>query len=170
MSATAPAAPLTIRDATPADVPALLRLFGELAEYEKLTDVLEATEERLQRALFGDPPAAEGLIAERGGEPAGYAIFFSTFSTFLCIQGIWLEDLYVRPEQRKAGTGRALLAAVAAKLRERGGQRLEWAALDWNELALGFYARLGAKRQDDWITHRLIGEDLERLASEATPS
>jgi GNAT superfamily N-acetyltransferase len=162
-------APLTIRDATPADVPALLGLFRELADYEKLTDILEATEERLQRALFGEPAAAEGLIAEREGEAVGYAIFFSTFSTFLCIQGIWLEDLYVRPEHRKAGTGRALLAAVAAKLRERGGERLEWSALDWNELALGFYASLGAKRMDEWVTHRLIGEDLERLASEAPP-
>lgn len=164
------AAALTVRDATPADVPVLLELFRELAEYEDLLDILEATEQRLQHALFGDPPAAEGLIAERAGEPAGYAIFFPTFSTFLSIQGIWLEDLYVRPEQRGHGTGRALLAAVAAKLRERGGQRLEWAALDWNELALGFYASLGAKRQDEWITHRLIGEDLERLASEAEPS
>jgi GNAT superfamily N-acetyltransferase len=160
------AAPLQIRDATPADVPLLLELFRELAEYEHLTEILQATEQRLQTALFAEPPAAEALIAERGGEPAGYAIFFSTFSTFLCIQGIWLEDLYVRPAHRKAGIGRALLSAVAAKLRERGGERLEWSALDWNELALGFYEGLGAKKMDEWITHRLIGEDLERLAAE----
>jgi GNAT superfamily N-acetyltransferase len=155
-----------IRDATPADVSLLLELFRELAEYEHLTDILEANETLLHEALFGESPAAEALLAERAGEPAGYAIYFSTFSTFLCIKGIWLEDLYVRPAHRKAGTGRALLSAVAAKLRERGGQRLEWSALDWNELALGFYRSLGAKRMDEWVTHRLIGEDLERLAAE----
>jgi GNAT superfamily N-acetyltransferase len=157
---------LRIRDAKPEDVPLLLELFRELAEYEKLGDQLQASEELLERALFGDRPAAEGLIAERGGEIAGYAIFYSTFSTFLAIQGIWLEDLYVRPAHRKGGTGRALLSAVAAKLRERGGQRLEWSALDWNELALGFYRGLGARRMDEWITHRLVGQDLERLAAE----
>jgi GNAT superfamily N-acetyltransferase len=157
---------VTIRDATRADVLVLLGLFSELAEYEKLGDILVATEERLERALFGDPPAAEALIAERGGEIAGYAIYYSTFSTFLAIQGIWLEDLFVRPAHRKGGTGRALLSAVAAKLRERGGERLEWSALDWNELALGFYRSLGAQTMDEWITHRLIGEHLERLAAE----
>jgi GNAT superfamily N-acetyltransferase len=161
-----PGSGVQIRDAGPEDVPLLLELFGELADYEKLGDQLQATEELLERALFGDRPAAEALIAERGGEVAGYAIFYSTFSTFLAIQGIWLEDLYVRPEHRKGGTGRALLSAVAAKLRERGGQRLEWSALDWNELALGFYRGLGARRMDEWVTHRLIGEDLERLAAE----
>jgi GNAT superfamily N-acetyltransferase len=160
------AIPVEIRDATPADVPLLLGLFSELAEYEKLGDLLVATEELLDRALFGSPPAAEALIAEREGEAAGYAIYYSTFSTFLAIQGIWLEDLYVRPQHRKGGTGRALLSAVAAKLRERGGERLEWSALDWNELALGFYRSLGAQTMDEWVTHRLIGEDLEQLAAE----
>ena len=104
------------------------------------------------------------MIAEQPGPPAqpvGYAIYFSTFSTFLAIQGIWLEDLYVRPQHRRAGAGKALLAAVAAKLRECGGERLEWAALDWNELALGFYRGLGARAQSEWITHRLIGADLD---------
>ena len=165
MSAGAGGAP-EIRDATPADVPVLLEMFGELAEYEQLTDILEANETLLGEALFGQSPAAEALIAERDGEAAGYAVYFSTFSSFLCIKGIWLEDLYVRPEHRKAGTGRALLAAVAARLRERGGRGLEWSALDWNELALGFYRSLGAGRMDEWVTHRLIGEDLERLAAE----
>jgi GNAT superfamily N-acetyltransferase len=161
---------LTIRPAEPADVPLLLEMFRELADYEHLLDQLQATEERLQRALFDDPPAAEGLIAEYAGRPAGYAIFFSTFSSFLSLQGIWLEDLYVRPDQRKHSIGRALLAAVAATLRERGGERLEWSALNWNELALGFYRGLGARAMDDWITHRLVGEDLARLAGEARPS
>lgn len=142
-------------------------MFRELAEYEHLEHIFEATEERLAEALFSDRPAVEALIAERGGEAAGYALFFPTFSSFLAIQGIWLEDLFVRPAHRGAGIGRALLATVAALVRERGGRRLEWAALDWNELALGFYRGLGAETMNEWITHRLIGEDLARLAGEA---
>jgi GNAT superfamily N-acetyltransferase len=94
-------------------------------------------------------------------------VYFPTFSSFLSIQGIWLEDLFVRPAHRKAGVGRALLAAVAARLRERGGERLEWSALDWNELALGFYRGLGAETMDQWVTHRLTGDALARLAAEA---
>jgi GNAT superfamily N-acetyltransferase len=156
-----------IRDAAPADVPVLLGLFRELAEYEQLTDILTASEERLERALFGDPPVAYGLIAEADGEAVGYAIYFHTFSTFLSLPGVWLEDLYVRPSARKGGIGRALLATVARRLRDAGGERLEWSALDWNELALGFYRSLGAGTMDEWITHRLIGEDVERLAAEA---
>src|SRR5205807_786684 len=137
--------------------------------YERLEDRLQATPERLHAALFGERPAAEALIAEHGGQTAGYALFYPTFSTFLAIQGIWLEDLFVRPAYRRAGVGRALLAAVAAKLRERGGERLEWSALDWNELALGFYRGLGAQRMEEWITHRLVGEHLARLAGEGAP-
>ena len=115
---TAPAAPadLRIRSATREDVALLLSMFGELADYEHLTDQLRATEERLSLALFGERPSAEALIAELGSETAGYAVFFPTFSTFLAIQGIWLEDVFVRPQHRGAGVGRALLAAVAAKL------------------------------------------------------
>jgi GNAT superfamily N-acetyltransferase len=157
---------LRIRDATPEDVSVLLELLRELADYEKLGDRVEATEELIHRALFGAPPAAEALIAERDGEAVGYAVFYSTFSTFLSIQGIWLEDLYVRPANRGGGAGRALLATVAGKLVERGGRRLEWSALDWNELALGFYRSLGAKTMDEWVTHLLTGADLERLAAE----
>jgi GNAT superfamily N-acetyltransferase len=156
-----------IRDAEPRDIPVLLALFRELAVYEKLEHALQASEERLEHALFGSPPAAHGLIAEREAEVLGYAIYFHTFSTFLAIRGIWLEDLYVRPAARKGGVGRALLATVAKRLREGGGERLEWSALDWNELALGFYASLGARRMDEWVTHRLVGEDLARLAGEA---
>jgi GNAT superfamily N-acetyltransferase len=160
-------APLVIRDAASPDVPMVMALLRELADYEKLGHELLATEELMERALFGSPPSAEALIAEQDGEVIGYALFYSTFSTFLAIQGIWLEDLYVRPDHRKAGAGRALLASVAARLRERGGERLEWAALDWNELALGFYRGLGAKAMSEWITHRLIGEDLRALAAQA---
>lgn len=157
-----------VRAATPADVPLLLALFGELAGYEELEHEMKATEELLHEALFGERPAAEALIAERDGQTTGYALFYFTFSTFLAIQGIWLEDLYVRPQHRRGGSGRALLAAVAARLRERGGERLEWSALDWNELALGFYRGLGAQTMPQWITHRLIGDDLDRLAGESS--
>src|ERR1700761_3945511 len=119
-----------IRPAQPEDVALLLGLFRELAVYEKLEDQLQATEERLHTALFGERPAAEALIAELGGETAGYALFFPTFSTFLSIQGIWLEDLFVRPAHRGGGVGKALLAAVAAAARARGAERLEWSALN----------------------------------------
>jgi GNAT superfamily N-acetyltransferase len=156
-----------VRPAVPRDVPLLLSLFEELAEYERLTAELHATEELVAQALFGERPAAEALIAERGSEVAGYALFFPTFSSFLAKPGVWLEDLFVRPPHRQAGVGRALLAAVAARVHARGGERLEWAALDWNELALGFYRGLGAQTMDEWITHRLVGEPLRRLAGEA---
>jgi GNAT superfamily N-acetyltransferase len=159
--------PVVIRAARPPDVSLLLALFGELAEYEHLSHELRATEERLAAALFSERPAAEALIAERGAEPAGYAVFFPTFSSFLANQGVWLEDLFVRPSHRGAGIGRALLAAVAARTRERGGERLEWTALDWNELALGFYRSLGARTMGDWVTHRMTGEELARLAGES---
>ena len=129
----------------------------------------EATEELLDEALFGERPAAEALIAERGGEPVGYALFFPTFSTFLAIQGIWLEDLFVRPAapQGAASAGRCWRPSPRV-LRERGGERLEWSALDWNELALGFYRGLGAQRMDEWITHRLDRRGrCARLAAES---
>jgi GNAT superfamily N-acetyltransferase len=147
-------------------VPVLLELFGELAEYEHLTHELHATEPGLAGALFGEHPVAEALIAERDGRALGYALFFPTFSSFLTSTGVWLEDLFVRPSHRGEGVGRALLSAVAARARERGGKRLEWAALDWNELALGFYRRLGAQTTNEWITHRLDGAALERVAGE----
>ncbi len=157
-----------VREATPSDVGLLLEMIRELADYEQLADAVEATDELLHAALFGERPAAEALIAEHDGRPAGYALYFSTFSTFLAIQGIWLEDIYVRPVARRAGAGRALLSAIAERLLERGGERLEWSALKWNELALGFYRGLGAQTMDEWVTHRLIGEPLVRLA--ATPA
>ena len=155
-----------LRAATPRDAALLLALFGELAEYEHLTHVMRADERKLSDALFGPRPLAEALIAERDGEAAGYALFFPTFSSFLASAGVWLEDLFVRPAHRRHGVGRALLAAVASRTRERGGERLEWAALDWNELALGFYRALGASTMGEWVTHRLDGEPLARLAAE----
>jgi GNAT superfamily N-acetyltransferase len=158
---------IAIRPAAPADVPLLLEMFAELADYEHLLDKLRADEELLGAALFGPAPAAEALIAEHDGEPAGYAVFHATFSTFLAIQGIWLEDLFVRPAHRGHGIGRALLASVAAALRARGGERLEWSALDWNELALSFYRGLGAETKGDWVTHLLTGPALAGLAAEA---
>jgi GNAT superfamily N-acetyltransferase len=154
----------TIRPARVEDVPTLLGLFRELAEYEHLEHELRATEEQLRQALFGARPAAEALIAERDSQALGYALFFPTFSSFLASTGVWLEDLFVRPANRAEGVGKALLEAVAGLVRERGGERLEWAALDWNELALGFYRRIGARTMNEWITHRLDGEALERLA------
>jgi GNAT superfamily N-acetyltransferase len=167
MSSQEATAPLLIREARPDDVGLLLGLLRELAEYERLGDQVRATEELIETALFGEHPAAEALIAQLGSQTAGYALYYPTFSTFLAIQGVWLEDLYVRPAHRKAGVGRALLAAVAARTRERGGERLEWSALDWNELALGFYRSLGARRMDEWVTHRLVGDDLSSLAGES---
>jgi GNAT superfamily N-acetyltransferase len=155
-----------VRAAKPQDVPTLLDLFRELAEYEHLTHELRATESGLTAALFGGHPAAEALIAERDGAALGYALFFPTFSSFLTSSGAWLEDLFVRSSCRGEGVGGALLSAVAAIVRERGGERLEWAALDWNELALGFYRRMGATTASEWITHRLDGPALERVAGE----
>lgn len=158
--------PTIIRAAGPQDVPLLLELFGELAAYERLEDELRGTEEQLTDVMFGERPAAEALIAERGTETAGYALFFPTFSSFLASRGVWLEDLFVRPAHRAAGVGRALVSAVAARAREHSDARLEWAALDWNELALGFYRGLGARTMGEWVTHRLDGPELDRVAEE----
>ena len=157
-----------VRVARPDDVPALLQMFAELADYEHLTHELRATERQLDQALFGPRPAAEALIAQLqgSGEAIGYALFFPTFSSFLASSGLWLEDLFVRSAHRGRGVGRTLLAAVAARLDECGGQRLEWAALDWNEPALSFYRGLGARTMGEWVTHRLTGAELQRLAAE----
>jgi len=157
-----------IREARAGDVPVLLEMFAELADYEHLTHELRATERQLHEALFGARPAVEALIAEQSGSGGaiGYAMFFPTFSTFLASTGVWLEDLFVRPAHRREGVGRVLLAALAARMRARGGERLEWAALDWNEPALNFYRGLGARTMGEWITHRLTGDELERLAGE----
>jgi GNAT superfamily N-acetyltransferase len=155
-----------VRAAGADDVERLLELFAALADYEQLRDELCADAQSLREALFGERPAASALLAERDGETAGYALFFPTFSSFRVSRGIWLEDLFVLPEHRKAGVGRALLAAVAARVPGADG-RLEWAALDWNELALGFYRGLGARLMDGWTSLRLDGAELARLAAES---
>ncbi|HUB36114.1 MAG TPA: GNAT family N-acetyltransferase [Solirubrobacteraceae bacterium] len=159
--------PPLIRPARREDVGALLELFAELAEYEHLTHELKATEEGLAEALFGAEPVAYALIAEREGRALGYALYFKTFSSFLTSTGIWLEDLFVRPSVRGEGVGRALLAAVAREVVRAEGGRLEWAALDWNELALGFYRNIGASTMSEWISHRLDGSALRELAASA---
>jgi len=156
---------LRIRAATPADVPLVLRFIRELAAYERLTHEVVATEALLDAWLFGSRPAAEVVLAELDGEAVGFALSFTTFSTFLARPGIWLEDLYVRPEARGRGVGRALLAYLAHLTVERGYGRLEWAVLDWNEPAIGFYRRLGAVAMSDWTTWRLTGPSLAALAS-----
>jgi GNAT superfamily N-acetyltransferase len=158
------ASPCDIRPATRADVPLLLQLIGELADYEHLRDEVVLDAALLERHLFGERPAAEAVIAQTGGEAAGYALFFPTFSTFLGRPGIWLEDLFVRPALRGAGIGRALLTHVAQLAVARGCGRMEWSALDWNEPALGFYRGLGAKRMPEWQLHRLEGMSLAAVA------
>lgn len=157
---------LRIRPAVEADVPLILRFIRELADYERLLHEVVATEDRLRDTLFGARPAAEVVIAE-DGEPLGFALFFHNYSTFLAQPGIYLEDLYVRPEARGRGAGRALLAHLARLAKERGCGRLEWWVLDWNESAIRFYRSLGAQSMDDWTVFRLTGDDLARLADEA---
>ncbi|HEX6909051.1 MAG TPA: GNAT family N-acetyltransferase [Longimicrobium sp.] len=157
-----------IRPAAKADVPLILRFIRELAEYERLLQEVVATEDRLRDTLFGPRPGAEVVIAEdEDGEPLGFALFFHNYSTFLAQPGIYLEDLYVRPEARGRGAGRALLAHLARLARERGCGRLEWWVLDWNESAIRFYRSLGARPMDEWTVFRLSGTDLDRLAGEA---
>jgi GNAT superfamily N-acetyltransferase len=154
-----------IRPATEADVERLFALILELAAYEKLEDKVTGDSEVLRRSLF-EERAAEALLLEApDGEAAGYAIFFTTFSTFECRPGIWLEDVYVRPEHRRGGIGRAVMEHLARLARERECVRLEWVALDWNEPALNFYAKLGARRLDDWKILRLERDGIARLAN-----
>lgn len=155
---------VTIRAATEEDVETLFGLILELAVYEKLRDEVSGDAEVLRRSLFVER-TAEALLAERDGEAIGYAILCGTFSSFECKGGIWIEDIFVRPDSREAGVGRALFARVAALAVERGFPRVEWAALNWNELALGFYDRLGARRMDEWQMLRLEGEALRALGS-----
>ena len=158
------ATPVRIRPAEPGDVALIFALIRQLAEYERAPDQVRGTPELLQEALFGERPTAEALVAEREGEPLGFALFHGSFSTWECRPGLWLEDLFVPPEHRRGGVGRALLAAVAAVALERGCARLEWAALDWNAPALDFYERLSAQRLDDWVMHRLEGPTLRAVA------
>ena len=153
---TASLPPFVIRPATEADVPLILALIRELAEFERL----------LREALFGARPAAEVLLGfEADGGPMGFALFFQNFSTFLARPGIYLEDLYVRPDKRGRGLGRALLTQLARLAVERGCGRLDWSVLDWNENAIGFYKKLGARIMEDWRTCRVTGEALTTLGA-----
>jgi GNAT superfamily N-acetyltransferase len=153
-----------IRDANESDVPLILQFIRDLAEYEKLRHLVVATEAELRTTLFGSAPYAEVIIAEEDGTPAGFALFFHNYSTFLAQPGIYLEDLFVKPEYRGRGYGKALLARLARIARERNCGRVEWAVLDWNEPSIAFYESLGARKMDEWHTFRLTGPALDRLA------
>ena len=157
---------LTIEPVTLADVPLVLELIRGLAEYEKEPEAAVATASQMERALFGERPAAEAVIARWQGEPAALALWFQTFSTWTGKPGLWLEDLFVRPEYRRRGIGRALLQHLARICGERDYGRFEWSVLDWNTPALEFYRSLGAVARDEWTTHRVSGEALRRLAGE----
>ncbi|MEV3856102.1 GNAT family N-acetyltransferase [Streptomyces sp. NPDC050095] len=156
-----------IRTATPEDVPLIHTLIRELAEYEKVPGEARASVEQLREALFGERPAAFAHIAEDevSGEAAGFALWFLNFSTWRGVHGIYLEDLYVRPEARGGGHGKALLTELARICGERGYERLEWSVLDWNLSAIGFYQGLGARPQDEWTVYRLTDEALTSLGT-----
>jgi GNAT superfamily N-acetyltransferase len=154
----------SIRAAEPRDAREILRLIRELADYEKLSDMAVGTAEQLERSLFGARPACEALVAEREGRAVGFALFFTTFSTFLCKPGIYLEDLFVEPEQRGHGIGKALLRHLAQLAVERGCGRLEWRVLDWNEPSIRFYESLGAKLMPEWELVRMTADDFAKLA------
>ena len=164
------AASANIRTASESDVPLIHRFIRELAEYERLLDEVTATEESVRATLFGARRFAEVLIAEDGAEPVGFALFFHNYSTFLSRPGIYLEDLYVRPEYRGRGYGRQLLARLARIAVERDCGRFEWAVLNWNDPAIGFYRAMGALPQDSWTVYRLTGQALRRLADQPTGS
>jgi GNAT superfamily N-acetyltransferase len=159
-----------IRPATRQDVQLIYTMICELAAYERAPDAVSGTPAMLERALFdSEPPVAEALIAHHHGAPAAFALFHATFSTWECSAGVWLEDIFVRPEHRRAGVGEALMRHLAALTLARGGRRLEWAALDWNEPALRFYLKLGASALTQWRLHRLDGEALRTLGSQSGP-
>lgn len=153
----------TIKPAVEADMPVLLTLIRELAEFERLLHEVKTTVDDLRAAMFGERPVAAALMARAGDEVVGYAIYYRTFSTFAGRPGIYLEDLYVRPEFRNRGLGRAMLEALARISVDLGGGRLEWAALDWNESALRFYRSLGATVRDEWVLLRMDADDVARF-------
>ncbi|MED5535099.1 MAG: GNAT family N-acetyltransferase [Pseudomonadota bacterium] len=152
---------MLIRPAGKHDVGIILGFIKELAEYERLTHEVVNNEASLNRFLFGEHRAAEAIIAELNETPVGFALFFHTFSTFLGKPGLYLEDLYVKPNMRGQGFGRRLLRHVARLALERGCGRLEWSVLDWNKPAIGFYEKLGAQAMDDWTVYRLTGDNLD---------
>jgi len=155
---------LVIRRGTERDVPTILKLIRGLAEYERLAHEVEATRARVRAHGFGRRRYFETIICRRGGTPVGFALYFFTYSTFLARPTLYLEDLFVLPEERGTGAGKALLRALARIAVRRGCGRLEWAVLDWNRPAIGFYKRLGAKLRRQWILTRLTGAPLRRLA------
>jgi len=155
-----------INAATPADVATILHLIRALADYEKMSDQVVATEQGLHEVLFGAQPAAECLIAWEGTRPVGFALFFHNFSTFRGQRGIYLEDLFVEPECRGRGYGRALLQRLAQLAEARNCARLEWSVLDWNTPSIGFYKRLGAKQLQEWQIFRLTGDALHAFAAD----
>jgi len=154
------AAEVFVRAAAPSDVEFIVASIRALAEYERLSDECTPDPERLCRHLFGDPRYAEALIAEIAGQRVGYALFFHSYSTFLTRPGIFLEDLFVHPDARRSGAGKALLDALVGLATERGYGRVEWSVLDWNEPAIRFYRSLGAKPQDEWTIYRVAEESL----------
>jgi GNAT superfamily N-acetyltransferase len=155
---------LTIRPGTPEDLPIIRRMIFGLAEYERLLHECDATEDKLRKSLFGDPRYAECVIARIGEEPVGFALFFHNFSTFEARPGLYLEDLFVLPEHRGHGVGRELLRHLARLAVARDCARFEWAVLDWNEPAIGFYKSLGAQPMNEWTVYRLKGEAIQALA------
>ena len=156
---------LKIRTATPNDVPTILQLIRDLAEYERAPNDVVATEESLRDVLFGKRPSAEVVLALEGERPVGFAVFFHNFSTWLGRPGLYLEDLFVRPAARGKGYGRALLVHLARIAAERGCGRMEWAVLDWNEPAIKFYRALGATPNEEWTIFRLTRDKIEKLAA-----
>ena len=156
---------LRIERATERDVPLILRLIKELAEYERMSDEVIATEDGLRRTLFGPRPAAEVVVGYAGDEPAGFALFFHNYSTFLGKPGLYLEDLFVVPKFRGRGYGKALLVHLARLAVERDCGRFEWSVLDWNEPAIGFYKKLGATPMEAWTIMRVAGDALHKLAA-----
>src|SRR5450755_1122415 len=157
---------LVIRPAAIVDLPVILQLIRELAEYERAPNDVVATEEGLREVLFGTRPSAEVLLALAGNQPVGFAVFFHNFSTWLGRPGLYLEDLFVRPAERGKGYGRALLVDLAKIARERGCGRMEWAVLNWNEPAIEFYRKLGAKPMDEWTVFRLTRDGITKLAQD----
>lgn len=158
---------MRIEQATEKDIPLILTFIRGLAEYERLADYVSATEERLRASLFGERPYAEAVLAYEDEDAVGYAMYYFTYTSFQALPGMYLEDLFVLPDARGSGIGRQLLAFLARKAVERGCCRIEWAVLNWNEPALGFYKNLGAEPMNDWTVYRLSGKELEELSRES---
>jgi len=157
---------ISIRPATPNDVPTVASLIRALSQYEKLEHEVAMTEDKLRVSMFGPRPYAEALLAEEDGKPVGFALFFHNYSTFLAQPGLYLEDLYVLESHRGKGIGKALLVHLAKIAVERNCGRMEWAVLDWNVDAIGFYEKLGAKPNSEWTVYRLTGDSLNGLAGQ----